>query len=161
MKAFFEYFFPTFSLLEQSDLYAEKAEDIDWATNSFISFINFQKDGVIRKEIAKSSISNYYKSAKLFCIMNDINLNWPKITKGLPRGNQSAEDRIPTFEEIKKLVDIRPATEPNYVADGQNISMFANESFDRWYCDPPYSEENALRMYDSKAIKTKVFKKRC
>ncbi|MGA8843276.1 MAG: hypothetical protein WB511_06795, partial [Nitrososphaeraceae archaeon] len=62
MKAFFEYFFPTFSLLEQSDLYAEKAEDIDWATNSFISFINFQKDGVIRKEIAKSSISNYYKS---------------------------------------------------------------------------------------------------
>ena len=37
--------------------------------------------------------------------------------------------------------------------------MFANESFDRWYCDPPYNEENALKMYDSKAIKKKVFKK--
>ena len=90
---------------EQSDLYAEKAEDIDWATNSFISFINFQKGRVKRKEIAESTISNYYKPAKLFCIMNDINLNWPKITRGLPRGNQSAEDRIPTFEEIKKLIE--------------------------------------------------------
>ena len=37
--------------------------------------------------------------------------------------------------------------------------MFANDSFDRWYCDPPYNEENALKMYNSKAIKTKFFKK--
>ena len=37
--------------------------------------------------------------------MNDIILNWQKITRGLPRGNQSAEDRTPTFEEIKKLIE--------------------------------------------------------
>ena len=26
--------------------------------------------------------------------------------------------------------------------------MFQDETFDRWYCDPPYNEVNALKMYD-------------
>jgi hypothetical protein len=26
-------------------------------------------------------------------------------------------------------------------------SIFADETFDRWYCDPPYNEINALKMY--------------
>ena len=25
-----------------------------------------------------------------------------------------------------------------------------NETFDRWYCDPPYNEVNALKMYDTR-----------
>jgi hypothetical protein len=45
-------------------------------------------------------------------------------------------------------VDIRPEVNPNIVVDGQDMSIFANETFDRWYCDPPYNEENALKMYD-------------
>lgn len=48
-------------------------------------------------------------------------------------------------------VDIRPDLKPNYVADGQDMSsIFENETFDRWYCDPPYNEANALKMYDTK-----------
>jgi hypothetical protein len=48
-------------------------------------------------------------------------------------------------------VDIRPETNPNYVADGQDMSaLFQNETFDRWYCDPPYHEVNALNMYGTK-----------
>ena len=30
------------------------------------------------------------------------------------------------------------------------MSMFVNEFFDRWYCDPPYNEGNALKMYGIK-----------
>ena len=26
-------------------------------------------------------------------------------------------------------------------------SIFQDENFDRWYCDPPYNEANALKMY--------------
>ena len=48
-------------------------------------------------------------------------------------------------------VDIRPDVKPHYVADGQDMSeFFEDEKFDRWYCDPPYNEENALKMYDTR-----------
>ena len=45
-------------------------------------------------------------------------------------------------------VDIRPEVNPDYVADGQDMPMFQDETFNRWYCDPPYNEVNALKMYD-------------
>ena len=37
--------------------------------------------------------------------MNDLILNWKKITRGLPRGRRAANDRAPTMEEIKKLIE--------------------------------------------------------
>jgi len=36
--------------------------------------------------------------------MADIPIPWKKITRGLPRGKKYADDRIPTLEEIRKLV---------------------------------------------------------
>ena len=43
---------------------------------------------------------------------------------------------------------IRPITDPDYEADGQDMSaLFDDDTFDRWYCDPPYNEINALKMY--------------
>ncbi len=48
-------------------------------------------------------------------------------------------------------VDIRPDVNPKYVADGQDMSsIFQDETFDRWYCDPPYNEANALKIYDTR-----------
>ena len=37
--------------------------------------------------------------------MADIPIQWKKITRGLPRGKKYADDRIPTLDEIKKLVE--------------------------------------------------------
>jgi hypothetical protein len=37
--------------------------------------------------------------------MSDIPIPWKKITRGLPRGKKYADDRIPTIEEIRKLVE--------------------------------------------------------
>ena len=48
---------------------------------------------------------NYVKSIKLFCEMADIPISWKKITRGLPKGKKYADDRIPTIEEIQKLVE--------------------------------------------------------
>ena len=37
--------------------------------------------------------------------MNDLILNWKKISRGLPTGRRAANDRAPTIEEIQKLVE--------------------------------------------------------
>lgn len=80
-------------------------EDSKWAYDSFIRFISYQKQRVTKGEIAESTISNYYKAAKLFCEMNDLTLNWKKISRGIPQGRHAANDRAPTLEELRKLAD--------------------------------------------------------
>jgi hypothetical protein len=70
-----------------------------------MTFLDFHKERVRRKELAAGTLKNYYRAAKLFCEMNDLNLNWKKISKGLPRAKNSSNDRAPTIEEIRKLVE--------------------------------------------------------
>ena len=76
-----------------------------WAEDSLMSFIEFQKERVVRGEISESTITNYYKATKLFCVMNDLLLNWKKISRGLPIGRRAANDRAPTLDEIRKLIE--------------------------------------------------------
>jgi hypothetical protein len=80
-------------------------DDVDWAFRNVLKFIHFQKERVDRKEITGATVRNYAKSIKLFCDMSDILIPWKKITRGLPRGKKYADDRIPTIEEIRKLVE--------------------------------------------------------
>ena len=72
---------------DQSRLYVEMARrDIDWTTNYFIQFFKYQiENRVNSNHIASATLKNYYKASKLFCVMNDLILNWIKITKGLPK----------------------------------------------------------------------------
>ncbi|HEY7573326.1 MAG TPA: hypothetical protein VH796_18350 [Nitrososphaeraceae archaeon] len=76
-----------------------------WAQESLMSFIEFQKERVTRREISESTITNYYKATKLFCVMNDLVLNWKKISRGLPVGRRAANDRAPNIDEIRKLIE--------------------------------------------------------
>src|SRR5215218_9896280 len=70
-----------------------------------MSFIEFQKERAKRGEISESTITNYYKATKLFCVMNDLILNWKKISRELPSGKRAANDRAPTLEELQRLVE--------------------------------------------------------
>ena len=67
--------------------------------------MQFHLDRVNRKEITGATVRNYLKSIKLYCEMADIPISWKKITRGLPRGKNYADDRIPTIEEIQKLLE--------------------------------------------------------
>jgi hypothetical protein len=88
------------TLEEQAKQFTLKArENPNWAQESLMSFIEFQKERVKRNEISDSTITNYYKATKLFCVMNDLVLNWKKISRGLPSGRRAANDRA------RKLVE--------------------------------------------------------
>jgi len=80
------------------------SEGNQWVFSNVLKFMMYQIDRVNQKEIVGSTVQNYVKSIKLFCDMADINIQWKKITRGLPKGKSYADDRIPTDEEIQKLL---------------------------------------------------------
>ena len=92
---------------EKSRVFVEIArkDGNNWAFNNIIRFIQFQNSRVIQKEISGATVRNYVKSIKLFCDMADLPVAWKKITRGLPRGRRYADDRIPTIEELTKLLE--------------------------------------------------------
>jgi hypothetical protein len=69
-----------------------------------IKFVLFQKERIDKEEITPGT-RNYVKAVKLFCRMNRINIFWDIISRSLPKVKQHANDRIPTVEEIKKLIE--------------------------------------------------------
>jgi hypothetical protein len=55
-----------------------------------MKFLTYHKERAEREEVSNSSVRNYYKPLKLFLEMNDIDLPWEKISRGLPRGRRHA-----------------------------------------------------------------------
>ncbi len=78
--------------------------DNQWATQTINGYMRKQKERAERKEISESTVPNFFKPIKLFCEMNDILLNWKKITKRIPRGRSYGQDRVPSVEEIKLIL---------------------------------------------------------
>jgi len=74
--------------------FADKGKsNINWIINQIIRFLHFQKERVESKEITAATLKNFIKSLKVFCDSADIVVQWKKITRGLPRGRQAANDR--------------------------------------------------------------------
>jgi integrase len=94
------------SIEDKSRAFVEMAiKDNNWTFNNILRFIQFQNSRVVRKEITSATVRNYVKSIKLFCDMADLPVAWKKITRGLPRGRRYADDRIPTIDELTKLLE--------------------------------------------------------
>jgi hypothetical protein len=86
------------SLEEQAEQFFAKAvDDPQWCERSLMAFIDYEKKRATKGEISEGTIPNYYRATKLFCEMNDIKLNWKKISRGLPRAGKAANDRAPTI----------------------------------------------------------------
>jgi hypothetical protein len=107
LKMFFDFIDLEGTINEQARQFIFQTKNNPSLTEErFMEFVEFQIERSRRGEIAESTISNYYKAAKLFCEMNDVSsVNWKKIRRGIPRGRQASNDRAPTIEEIQKLVE--------------------------------------------------------
>jgi hypothetical protein len=84
---------------------AQARADHIYAFNSVLKFFQSKREQIDRKEMAIGTVRNYVKSIKLFCDMADLQIPWAKITRGLPRGKRFADDRAPTLQEIRKIVE--------------------------------------------------------
>lgn len=105
LKAFFDFLGLKGSLEEQAAQFIRQSiRNSDWVMTSLVRFINHQKERVSKKEITESTLRNYYKPIKLFCEMNDIQLNWKKIAKGIPKARRASNDRAPTIDEIRGII---------------------------------------------------------
>jgi hypothetical protein len=80
-------------------------KDVNLLESHLIRFINFQKGRIENKEISEGTLCNYIKAVRLFFSMNDVVINWKKISKGIPTEKDHADDRIPNLDEINKLLE--------------------------------------------------------
>jgi len=102
-------------------------------------------DWVQRKEISETTIPNYYKAAKLFCEMNYLLLNWKKISRMLPKRRNAANDRVPTIEELQKLIEY-PHQRIKPIIYTTVSSWFRIGAWDylRWKHAVPFPKNNQL-----------------
>ena len=91
---------------ERCNIFVQKGRaDPNWAFNNILRFLHYQKERVGKKEITAGTLHNYVKTLKMFCEITDVAIPWKKITRGLPRGRRYADDRAPTIEEIRKIIE--------------------------------------------------------
>jgi hypothetical protein len=140
---------------ERCNNFAKRAKaDCIWAFNQIIKFFQFQKERVGKGAIKAVTLRNFIKSLKAFCDCADLDINWKKITKGLPKARQAANDRAPTIEEIRKIVEypdrrIKPIV---YTMASSGIRLGAWDYL-QWKHIEPITEENGkvivakLRVY--------------
>ena len=159
LKIFLDYLILDGTFEQKARRFLEKARrNPTWAQDNFMKFIAFQHQRAMKGEISETTIANYYKAAKLFCEMNDLILNWKKITRGLPRGRQSANDRAPTMEEIQKLVEypdrrIKPIVY-TMVSSGVRIGAW---NYLRWKHIIPITNNNNTSSNEVIAAKVLVY----
>ncbi|MDG7011319.1 MAG: hypothetical protein JRN57_04280 [Nitrososphaerota archaeon] len=77
-----------------------RAEDLVQA------YIAHLKGRAERRELALGSVRNRVKPVKLYCTMNRLRLDWDYLSRTLPRGRRYADDRAPTREEIRRILNL-------------------------------------------------------
>jgi integrase len=80
-------------------------EDSKWLTNNLVRYLHIHRQRVEKRQISAATLRNYIKPIKLLCEQLEIPLPWKRITRGMPKGRRFANDRIPTVEEIQRIVE--------------------------------------------------------
>jgi len=116
LRLLFDYLkIPRGDLEERAQVFLDKArgggegqnnQEQLWTQDNITYFLVFHKERVNNRELAPETLKNFCLAIKLFCDMHDLTtLNWKRITRVLPKSKSSSDDRAPTLEEIRKLVE--------------------------------------------------------
>jgi integrase len=77
----------------------------EFAENCLISFITDNKHKIEENKLSATSLTNYVIAVRLFYETNNIQFNWKRISRGLPKARTIANDRAPTLQEIQKIIE--------------------------------------------------------
>jgi hypothetical protein len=103
LERFFEFIKLEGETLEQQCILFVKACKDE---NCVLDYLDFIRQRVDKREITGASAKVYIIVVKLFCDTNKINrIEWKWLMAGLPRGSRSADDRPPTLEELRKIIE--------------------------------------------------------
>jgi hypothetical protein len=110
LRLFFESIDPPLggkTLQEQCTSFVQKArKDRKWPEECVLDYLGRLKDRVYKKEMSAATARSYIFAPKLFCDINKINrIEWKWLIGGLPRSSRSADDRAPTLEEVRKIME--------------------------------------------------------
>ena len=107
LSKFFEFAgIPGMSLQTKALSFISKSTlDSTWIFNILLRFLEHQNSRVNNREICGATVRNYVKAIKLFCEMADLPVPWKKLTRGLPRAKSYSDDRIPSMEELRRLLE--------------------------------------------------------
>jgi hypothetical protein len=107
LEKFFDFCkFEGVTIKEKADKFVKftKQNDIEKTTDLILNYVLYHINRAAEKTISRSTVRNFYKPIKLFCDMNSIQFNSKVITRGIPSGSESSNDRIPTIEEILEML---------------------------------------------------------
>jgi hypothetical protein len=83
---FHDIYIPEESMETRCSLFCKQAkEDGNWAFRNIISYLQKQKERVENREITAGTLKNRFQVIKLCCDMNNIEIPWKRISRGLPR----------------------------------------------------------------------------
>lgn len=106
LNKFFDFINLNGTIEERCKIFAAKSkEETSWVIACVIKFLQMNKERVERRDITAATALNYVKTIKLFCKMNDILLPWKRITRGLPKARRYADDRAPTMDEVRNIME--------------------------------------------------------
>ena len=83
----------------------QSQQDSAWAQKTILDYMLEQKKRVIKGEISPATLPNIRKPIRLLLEMNDVTgINWPKISRLMPKARKYALDRAPTIDEIRLML---------------------------------------------------------
>ncbi|WP_172602242.1 hypothetical protein [Candidatus Nitrosocosmicus franklandus] len=135
----------------------ERKDGTSWLENELFKFFTLQNKRVEKGEISTETIKNYFKPIKRFCEMNGISLNWKLISKGIKKGIRYSNDRPPTMDEIKKLIQfpdrrVKPIVLV-MISSGIRVSSW---NYIKWSDFTPIYENDRLIAAKLKVFNTKT-----
>jgi hypothetical protein len=161
MKYFFDYLGlqgggTAADLEEQALAFITKANaDPNYVEESIIGYFDHLKQRVKNHELAAATLKPMYQPIKFFCEMHrlDKSVGWKIISRGFPKGRIAANDRVPTVEEIRKLVEypdhrIKPIV---YTMISSGIRLGAWDYL-RWKHVTPIRDENSGKLLAAKLL---------
>jgi hypothetical protein len=110
LKQFFDHIKLEGSDLEQQgQAFLDKSRhDAGWANDVILEYVDFHRERVEQKVIAANTLRTFLRPVKTFTDAHDDVgdlIKWKRISKAMPRAKGYSNDRIPTVDELRRLVE--------------------------------------------------------